>query len=665
MTIRAREDEVSDIETSADLDRGIEQLGCKENMNNKITNGEEGLPVGTVRYTLAPRTRQVIQINLLKKISECVSTSWKPLPCTNLIEHEIHLENRIPVNTKQYRHPPIYRKFISDQIKKRLREGIIEESNSPYNSPLWIVPKSPASDGTPRWRLVIDFRELNKKTIGDAYPLPNIADILDQLGGSIMPEGLMNAPATFQRMINALLRGLLNVEMLVYLDEVIVYAKNLHEYEVKVGKLFGKLSNAGLVLQPNKVNFLCREVKFLGYIVSARGVEPDPKLVEAVKKFPKPNGVKSIRSFLGLSEYYRRFIQDYSKIAKPLSDLTKKDQAYNWGPEQKEAFEKLKQMLCDQGDWFQLAEQDSREVDVYAEYAGLSKYEKAQKETIMALVRRIVPEPGESPAVTKVIEHIIDERLRKYGIEHLPCPAYHQQSDPVERVHRTLKTMIAMFIDADHRSWDKHLHEFRHAINTATQASTKVSPAFLNYGRNPHPVKSLRRETEVKGPIVKLDTKAWEDRLLRLNALRDLVAKHIDEAQEKQKKYYDKAAGKNAKFDPKYDGPFKIVLVISPEIYELATNSKHCTTRVHDSEIKRYIPPRKVPEVVRRQVMMAEQARESGRVTEIALAELLSGVATDSGTAQVIRKSVADDEGGQAKGQPLPPPLPAPPIPFV
>ncbi|CAB0031390.1 unnamed protein product [Trichogramma brassicae] len=202
-----------------------------------------------------------------------------PLPCTNLVYHEIPLENNIPINTKQYRHPPIHKEVVKKDIEKRLQEGIIEPSASPMNFPIWIVPKKPGPDGTPKWRVVIDFRELNKKTVSDAYPLPNIADIMDQLGRRAayfstfdlasgfhqipmkegdkwktafstpnghfqycpMPMGLKNAAATFQRLMDKVLRGLQNVEMLVYLDDIIVYAKDLREHDSKVRRLFDRL----------------------------------------------------------------------------------------------------------------------------------------------------------------------------------------------------------------------------------------------------------------------------------------------------------------------------------------------------------------------------------------------------------------------------------------
>ncbi|CAB0031393.1 unnamed protein product, partial [Trichogramma brassicae] len=331
---------------------------------------------------LNPEEEKASVLALVRDYPELFLLPGDPLPCTNLVYHEIPLENEIPINTKQYRHPPVHKEVIQKDIDKRLREGIIEPSASPMNSPIWIVPKKPGPDGTPKWRIVIDFRELNKKTIGDAYPLPNIADIMDQLGGASyfstfdlasgfhqipmkeddkwktafstlnghfqykrMPMGLKNAPATFQRLMDKVLRGLQNIEMLVYLDDIIVYAKDLKEHDSKVRRLFDRLRDARLVLEPAKVHFLRKEVGFLGHIVSERGVEMDPKKISVMTEFPQPKTVRNVRQFLGMAGYYRRFIQDFSKIAKPLHDLTKKGVKFEWKDAHEDSFQTLKTRL--------------------------------------------------------------------------------------------------------------------------------------------------------------------------------------------------------------------------------------------------------------------------------------------------------------------------------
>ncbi|KMQ83421.1 enzymatic polyprotein endonuclease reverse, partial [Lasius niger] len=231
--------------------------------------------------------------------------------------------------------------------------------------------------------MVIDYRKLNEKTIGDAYPLPNINEILDQLGSAKyfsifdlaqgfhqipmdekdtpktafttpyghyeylrMPFGLKNAPATFQRVMDNVLTGLQGIELFVYLDDIVVYARSLEEHKIKISRLMDRLRNANLLLQPEKCQFLRHEVAYLGHIIGSDGVRPDPDKIKAVKNFPILKSPKAIKQFLGLTGYYRRFIENFSKIAKPLTDLLKKDKDFIWTKLQEESFNTLRNELC-------------------------------------------------------------------------------------------------------------------------------------------------------------------------------------------------------------------------------------------------------------------------------------------------------------------------------
>lgn len=302
---------------------------------------------------------------------------------TEVTSHHIATTDNQPIHVKQYRFPPAHKEEIVKQINTLLKKKIIEPSSSPYNSPLWIVPKKPDSRGNKQWRMVIDYRMLNEKTIGDAYPLPNITEILDQLGSAKyfsifdlasgfhqipmnkedaaktafstpyghyqfnrMPFGLKNAPATFQRLMDQVLTGLQGTELFVYLDDIVLYASSLQEHAIKFKKLAEKLRNSGLRLQPDKCEFLRKEVTYLGHIINKNGVKPDPKKLTAVKEFPTPRNSKNIKQFLGLGGYYRRFIPNFSKIAKPLTELLKKDANFEWTEKQQTAFDTLKTHLC-------------------------------------------------------------------------------------------------------------------------------------------------------------------------------------------------------------------------------------------------------------------------------------------------------------------------------
>lgn len=320
---------------------------------------------------------------LIKSHSDIFHLPDDRLGFTNAVKHAIKTTTDAPIHTKQYRFPPVHKGEIDNQVQQLLTNEIIKPSTSPYNSPLWIVPKKADSKGNKRWRMVIDYRALNEKTVGDAYPLPNITEILDQLGSAKyfsvfdlasgfhqiqmsekdapktafstpyghyefqrMPFGLKNAPATFQRLMDQVLSGLQGNELFVYLDDIVLYSSSLREHETKFERLAARLRAANLKLQPDKCEFLRPEVMYLGHIIGKDGVRPDPKKIEAVRNFPLPKNPKTIKQFLGLAGYYRRFIPGFSKVAKPLTELLKKEATFRWGYEQDQAFRVLRDALC-------------------------------------------------------------------------------------------------------------------------------------------------------------------------------------------------------------------------------------------------------------------------------------------------------------------------------
>ncbi|CAB0033548.1 unnamed protein product [Trichogramma brassicae] len=282
------------------------------------------------------------------------------------------------------RHPPYLRDEVQKQIAELIDNDIVEESDSPYNSPLWIVPKKAGPNGEKKWRLVIDYRMLNEKTIAPAYPLPNITEILDQLGSSKyfstldlqsgfyqvpidpsdahktafstpfhhlqfkrMPMGLKGSPSTFQALMDKVLSELQGIELFIYMDDIVVYATSLEEHKEKMNKLFGRLKNRGPhTVRPDKCFFLRKEVGYLGHIISEEGVRPDPSKVTAVRDFPRPQSRKNIKQFLGLAGYYRRFIPNFAKIASPLHILLKYDVKFIWDKAQETAFQNFKDILC-------------------------------------------------------------------------------------------------------------------------------------------------------------------------------------------------------------------------------------------------------------------------------------------------------------------------------
>jgi hypothetical protein len=310
----------------------------------------------------------------------------EPLPTTSIMSYKIETTDDNPIQTRQHRLPKCSQDEIVSQSADLLNRNIISHSNSPYNHPVHVVPKKKDASGVSKARMVIDLRKLNEKTPQDNYPLPNIEDIFDQLGKaryfsaldlasgfhqiSLHPDsrhktafstpqghfefnrlcfGLRNAPAAFQRMMNIALRGLIGKGIFVYLDDIIVFGTSLEEHNSNLEKLFKRLRQVGLKLQPDKCEFLVPELAYLGHIITPEGIKPNPLKLDSVRNFPQPTHAKSLKQFLGLASYYRKFVKDFSKIASPLIKLLRKDQPFVFSRDCQMAFEKLKDLLCGEG----------------------------------------------------------------------------------------------------------------------------------------------------------------------------------------------------------------------------------------------------------------------------------------------------------------------------
>ena len=314
---------------------------------------------------------------LLTKYQSAFAKSSDDLGRTNLVQHYINTGNAAPIRQPPRRLPFGKRQMEKEEIQKMLERGVIEPSTSAWSSPVVLVTKK---DGTTRF--CVDYRKLNSVTIKDAYPLPRIDECLDalssavwfgcmdifssfwQLGMSdrdkektafstsqglfqfrVMPFGLANAPSSFERLMENVLRGLQWEECLLYMDDIIVPAATVPESLERLEHVFQRLIEANLKLKPSKCLFFQKSVKFLGHIVSEKGIQTDPEKTEAIQNWPRPKNQKQVRSFVGICSYYRRFIKKFADIARPLHKLCEKSSTFQWTEECEEAFTKLKEAL--------------------------------------------------------------------------------------------------------------------------------------------------------------------------------------------------------------------------------------------------------------------------------------------------------------------------------
>ena len=296
---------------------------------------------------------------------------------TTSVHMSIDTGNAHPINQRPYRVPLMKRRFVEEEIDKMLEDGIIEPSTSPWASPITIDTKGK------KWRLCTDYRKVNAITKKDAYPLPLIQDIFDSLQGSKifstldlmsgywqipmhpsciektaiathrglfqfrrMQFGLVNGPATFQRLMNTILGPYIGKFCMVYLDDIVVFSKTEEEHRDHLNVVLEALAEHQLVARAEKCHFAMKEVKLLGYIISEEGITSNPEKVEAIKNMAPPTDLRGVRSFLGMAGYYRNLIEGFADIAIPLTLLTKRYARFHWTEECHKAWETLRDVLA-------------------------------------------------------------------------------------------------------------------------------------------------------------------------------------------------------------------------------------------------------------------------------------------------------------------------------
>ena len=289
------------------------------------------------------------------------------------------VQGTTPISRTPYRMAPTELKELKTQLQELLDKGFIRPSVSPWGAPVLFVKKK---DGT--LRMCIDYRQINKVTVKNKYPLPRIEDLFDQLRGArvfskidlrsgyyqlrvkevdfsktairtrygiyeflVMPFGLTNAPTAFMDLIYKVFRPYLDQFVVVFIDDILVYSKDAQEHEHHLRIVLQTLRENQLFAKLSRCDFWLKEVSFPGHIVSAEGIRVDPVKIEAIVNWKPPRNVTEIRSFLGLAGYYRRFVQRFSVIASSLTRLLRKGVKFEWGDKCQSSFERLKEILVE------------------------------------------------------------------------------------------------------------------------------------------------------------------------------------------------------------------------------------------------------------------------------------------------------------------------------
>ncbi|MDA3086465.1 RNase H-like domain-containing protein [Campylobacter sp. CS_ED1] len=294
---------------------------------------------------------------------------------TDKISHDVILEDTQPIKQHPYRMNPVKQQCLKDEVKYLLENDFIEPSQSNYSSPCILVPKS---NGT--YRMCTDYRKINAVTKTDSFPIPRIDDCIDNVGKAkyvtkfdllkgfwqvpltdrakeisafvtpdglfqykVMPFGMKNSPATFQRLINSILAGLDNCKA--YIDDVIIYTETFDDHLQTIRAFFDRLTEAMLTINLEKSEFCHATLTFLGHVVGQGQVKPVDSKVQAISEFPEPNCKRQLMRFLGMAGYYRKFCSNFSVIAEPLTNLLRKGTKFVWNDRCQIAFDKLKAIL--------------------------------------------------------------------------------------------------------------------------------------------------------------------------------------------------------------------------------------------------------------------------------------------------------------------------------
>lgn len=301
------------------------------------------------------------------------------LGTTDLHFHRIDTGDAKPVHQRFYRTSPAHKAEIDKQIQDMLKADIIEPSTSPWASPVVLVKKKNGD-----FRFAVDYRRLNRVTRPMSFPLPRPDDVYDTIGESHaqvftvldlasgfwqipldrdsraktaftshsgnyqfkkLPFGLMNAPVSFQMVMTQVLRGLTWKFALVYVDDIIIFSPDFDTHLKHLSAVFDRLRGANLKLKPQKCHFAAKEVTYLGHVISKNGIQVNPAKTAVIQTFPVPKDQSEVRAFLGICNYYRRFVNGYANIAAPLNRLLQRDVQFVWTNDCDLAFQMLKQAL--------------------------------------------------------------------------------------------------------------------------------------------------------------------------------------------------------------------------------------------------------------------------------------------------------------------------------
>lgn len=358
------------------------------NTNNNNSNQNDSRKSTINEIIFSNKNHKNLPNEVKEKLKEVISEysdifhlEGEKLTCNNFYSQEINLNDNTPVFIKNYRQPHQLKQELKKQIQKLENESIIEKSESIYSSPCLLIPKK-SQDNSKKWRLCIDYRQLNKKIVNHRFPITRSDDIFDNLGNStwfstmdfqsgyhqveIKPEfrhftsfmtedgtyqwtrcpfGLNLSGSAFVRMMTLAFAGICPSKAFIYVDDIIIFGKNIADHLENIKAVFEVCRLRCLKLNPNKCLFFQNSVTFLGHLCTDKGITVDPEKTKAIEKYPTPTNATEVKSFVQFANFFRKFIPNFAEICICLNNLTKKNVPFQWNQNHEEAFLKIKECL--------------------------------------------------------------------------------------------------------------------------------------------------------------------------------------------------------------------------------------------------------------------------------------------------------------------------------
>ena len=455
----------------------------------------------SIRNLKTDKEKQMLA-EVLRQYEDAFAKSPTDLGRCSVLKHKIDTAGAAPIRQPMRRTPQGFEHEEEKHLLEQLEAGVIRPSNSPWSSPIVLVRKK---DGGVRW--CVDYRRLNDVTVKDAYPLPRIDSCLDQLSTAkifstldlqagywqleleesskpktafiskyglyeynTLPFGLCGAPSTFQRCMEIIARPLQWESILIYLDDIIILGSTFEEHLSRLKEVLSRIVAVGLKLKPVKCELFKNEVLFLGHKVSQEGIQTNPKLINSVRDWKEPTSVKGIQQFVGLCNYYRQFIRNFSEMAAPLTRLTRKGIPFVWDDKCQSAFQDLKQALCDSpvlayprntSDY--ILDTDASDVGV----GGILSQVQDGKERVVAFASKKLNRAQQRYSVTRRellavvtfthhFRHYLLGRKFLLRTDHGSLRWLFNFKDPVGQVARWLEALAQYNFDIQHRPGRSH-----------------------------------------------------------------------------------------------------------------------------------------------------------------------------------------------------------------